>query len=210
MPLRANFAPMPPPLKPKPENLDDLMARAEHYAEFAMRKIGHLPPTLFLLGAHGPMMFIPDNLKDEHAKDDFATTARLMCVAHAAAAAVMALEAWATVATPEEPLDATTPPSEAYNRRECVVLMGEGPGGQKQKFLPIIRTDAGGFFGFGEFEMPELDSMQGRFAQILPPRPPEEKDRALALALLAAKGVGPAGSTATQSCWKSAAKPSRP
>ena len=47
MPLRANFAPMPPPLKPKPENLDDRMARAEPYAEFAMRKIGHLPATLF-------------------------------------------------------------------------------------------------------------------------------------------------------------------
>jgi hypothetical protein len=43
MPLRANLAPMPPLLKPKPENLDDLMARAEHYAEFAMRKIAPGP-----------------------------------------------------------------------------------------------------------------------------------------------------------------------
>ena len=31
------------------ENLDALLAQAEHYANFSMRNIGHLPPTLFLI-----------------------------------------------------------------------------------------------------------------------------------------------------------------
>jgi len=41
------------------------------------------------------------------------------------------------------------------------MLMGEVPGQQRQKVLPIIRTDAGGFFGFGDFAGPELDGIQG-------------------------------------------------
>jgi len=76
------------------ENLDDLLAQAEHYANHSMRNIGHLPPTLFLIGSKGPVMFMPESLADESEKDDFATTARLMCIAHAATACVMALEAW--------------------------------------------------------------------------------------------------------------------
>jgi hypothetical protein len=57
--------------KPKPESLDDLLANAEHYANFSMRNMGRMPPTLFLIGANGSFMFIPDNLADEHAKDEF-------------------------------------------------------------------------------------------------------------------------------------------
>jgi hypothetical protein len=76
------------------QTLDDLLAQAGHYANHSMRNIGRVPPTLFLIGANGLVMFIPDNLADDSAKDDFATTARLMCIAHAATATVMTLEAW--------------------------------------------------------------------------------------------------------------------
>jgi hypothetical protein len=68
------------------ENLDDLLAQAEHYANYSMRNIGRLPPTLFLIGSEGLVMFTPESLADEGDKDDFATTARLMCIAHAATA----------------------------------------------------------------------------------------------------------------------------
>ena len=68
----------------------------------------------FLIGADGPQMFIPDGLPDDSAKDDFATTARLMCVAHGATACVMALEAWAKFATPGEKFDETEKPPEAF------------------------------------------------------------------------------------------------
>ena len=37
------------------ENLDDLLAQAEHYADHSMRNIGRLPPTLFLIGSKGPV-----------------------------------------------------------------------------------------------------------------------------------------------------------
>ena len=69
-----------------------------------------MPPTLFLIGPDGPLMFMPESLGDAAAKDEFATTARLMCIAQAATACVMALEAWAKFATPGEKLDETEPP----------------------------------------------------------------------------------------------------
>jgi len=78
----------------KLETLDDLLAQAEHYAGFCMRNIGKMSPTLFLIGADGPVMFVPASLVDADEKDAFATTARLVCIAHAATVSVMALEAW--------------------------------------------------------------------------------------------------------------------
>jgi hypothetical protein len=171
------------------QTLDDLLAQAEHYANYSMRNMGRVPPTLWLIGADGPAMFIPENLADDGAKDDFATTARLMCIAHAATASVMTLEAWMKTATPDEKLDMTEPPSEAFDRREVVVLMGESRDGQKQKFLPIIRSGNGKFFGFGESEVPRFDEMKGRFAQILPPKVPDAQLREVAKAMLKVKGV---------------------
>ena len=174
----------------KLENLDDLLAQAEHYANYSMRNMGRLPPTVFLLGTDGLIMFMPESLADEHAKDDFATNARLMCIAYAATSVVMALEAWVKYAKPGEKFDETEPPSEAFDRQEVVVLMGESRTGPKQKFLPIIRSGNGKFFGFGESEPPSIDQMKGRFAQILPTKELDAASRELAKAMLKIKGVG--------------------
>ena len=43
-----------------------------------------MSPTLFLIGADGPLMFAPTSLVDASEKDNFVTTARLACIAHAA------------------------------------------------------------------------------------------------------------------------------
>ena len=154
-----------------------------------MRGTGRVTPALFLIGPDGLLMFAAESLADEQAKDGFATQARLMCIAHAATAAVMTLEAWMKSVTPGEELDMTEAPSEAFDRREVVLLMGESHGGHKQKFLPIIRSGNGKFFGFGESEIPELDEIKGRFAQLLPPRVPDAAMRDLAKVMLRVKGV---------------------
>jgi len=109
--------------------------------------------------------------------------------AHAATAIVMALEAWMKTATPGEKFDMTEPPSEAFDRQEVIVLMGESQGGQKQKFLPIIRSGNKKFFGFGDSNMPSLDKIEGRFAQILPPKVADDQMRLLAKTMLKVKGV---------------------
>ena len=66
---------------------------------------------------------------------------------------------------------------------------GEAVGQQKQKLLPVIRTDAGGFFGFGEHDGPKFDNYKGRFAQIIPPTKPATEHQKLAKAMLAAMGI---------------------
>ena len=48
------------------------------------------------------------------------------------------------------------------------MLTGESRTSCRQKFLPIIRTGAGGVFGFGNFATPPETTFSGRFAQILP------------------------------------------
>ena len=175
---------------PQPKTLDDLLANAEHYVEFCMHNSGSVTPALFLLGPDGPLMFVPETLANEQAKDTFATQARLMCIAHAATACVMALEAWAKFAKPGENFDMTEAPSEAFDRREVVMLMGESSDGQKQKILPIIRSDNGKFSGFGQPEVPEVDNVKGRFAQLLPTKVPDVAMRDLAKAMLKVKGAG--------------------
>jgi hypothetical protein len=92
-------------------------------------------------------------------------------------------------ATPGEKMDMTEPPSEAFDRQEVIVLMGESHSGQKQKFLPIIRSGNGKFFGLGETTVPGMDKMEGRFAQILPTKIPDKEMRSLAQVMLQVKGV---------------------
>src|ERR1035438_6851138 len=138
-------------------------------------------------------MFMPKNLADVKAKDNFASMSQLMAIACGATVAVMALEAWMKTAKPGEKIDMTEPPSEAFDRQEVIVLMGESHSGQKQKFLPIIRSGNGNFFNLGETTVPGMDKMEGRFAQILPPKLPSNEMRLLAQAVLNVKGVKVAG-----------------
>ncbi len=178
---------MPQPLHLK--SLDDLLAQAEHYAGWAMRKIGNVPPTMMGLSPRGPLFFVPSAMADDRAKDNFANTARLICVAHDATAAVMILEAWMNCAPPGGTLDMQERPSEAIGRREIVMLTGESRSGCKQKLLPIIRTGVGGFFGFGEYDSLAPDSFEGRFAGILPPKRPTREMQNKARMVLTAIGI---------------------
>ena len=155
-----------------PSSLDALLTRAEDLALFSMRVRGSVAPALLVVSAGGPICFIPSSLKDERAKDKFANIARLVGVTQAATVAVMMVEAWIKTAWSDGTLDRTVPPSESLHRREVVVLTGESHTGCRQKILPIIRTGAGGFFGFGEFTAPPETTISGRFAQILSPQVP--------------------------------------
>jgi hypothetical protein len=109
--------------------LAELMAQAQSYADFSMRKIGQVPPTLIAESPKRPIHFIPSSLADERAKNDFANTSRLVCIAYDVTAAGLVLESWMKMAKPDQPLDPAEPPSEAIDRQEVVVLLGETVGG---------------------------------------------------------------------------------
>ena len=78
---------------PRETALNKLLAYAEGYAEFSMRKLGRVPPSLLAISPKGSFHFIPANLKDVRAKDSFANTARLICLAYGVTATVIVLEA---------------------------------------------------------------------------------------------------------------------
>jgi hypothetical protein len=89
-----------------------------------------------------------------------------------------------------EKMDMTELPSEAFDRQEVIVLMGESMAeGQKQQLLPIIRSDNYKFFGLGNSPVSKMDKLQGRFSQLLPTKAPDEKMRIVATAMLKVKGV---------------------
>ena len=176
---------------PNPKSLGDLLANAKHYAEYCLRGTGSLPPTLFLIDADGKLViFIPENLADVQAKDDFATMSKLVAIACGATMAVMVLEVWSKTAKVGEDFDPTELPSESIDRQECVLLMAESmTEGQKHQMLPIIRSGNHKFFGFGDNTGTGLKNLQGRFSQLLPTKAPDAKMRAIAAAVLKVKGA---------------------
>ena len=65
-----------------PATLDDLLAQAEDFALFSMRQAGRVPPTVMAVSPKGLLIYLPESMGDERAKNDFATTAQLICIAH--------------------------------------------------------------------------------------------------------------------------------
>ena len=70
-----------------------------------------------------------------------------------------------------------------------VMLKGEAPGATERRIFKIVRTDAGGFFGLTQWEGLPLDEFQGRFVQLLPPKPPTSEVVEVAKVMLAMKGL---------------------
>ena len=128
------------------------MVMAEDFAGFSLRSGRQIPPTLLAVTKKGPLFFTPASLQDDRSKDDFADTARLICIAYQVPAAVMILESWMKMAAEGEKLDPDERPSEAMDRHEVVMVMGEAAGTTQRKVFKIIRTDAGGSFGLTEWE----------------------------------------------------------
>lgn len=62
---------------------------------------------------------------------------------------------------------------------------------QTTQILMIQRDRNGKFAGFARPDVPEVTGFQGRFAEIMPPRPPGEKDATMARQLLQLMGVEP-------------------
>jgi len=139
---------------PQQTALDKLLVYAEGYAEFSMRNLGRVPPSLLAISPSGSIHFIPTNLKDVRAKDNFANTARLICLAYGVTAAVIVLEAWMKTAKPGETLDTTEPPSEALDRQEVVVITGEASVGRSKNCFRLSEQMPVAFSGLASTTVP--------------------------------------------------------
>ena len=166
------------------EALDNLMRRATLFAITTMRDYGEIEPTLFMSGVAGNGRFTVPYLADEQAKDEFAKLAHIACVAHGADAVVFVTEAWMSKMIQEGKLDLSVPPSQAPDRQEAVVLMGQIRGRYIQKPLLIERNRTGEYQGLVPGEIVEGSEAIGRFAHFLPPEKPDETTRELAKEML--------------------------
>ena len=164
------------------------MLHAEGRAEFAMRQFGFLRPTVFGFRTGSPFVCVRSRLPEE-AKEGFSAMVRLNCMACAATTTVLAIEGWARAPQPGETFDPGERISEAFDRREVVLLSGEAKDRRMDKILPIIRTDAGGFFGFGETNPPSTETASGCFTNLLPPKTPTNREQHRAMARLKALGA---------------------
>jgi hypothetical protein len=156
---------------------------------------------LLALSAEGEARVLPATFGDAQSREKFDNICRTICEAYDATAVVTILESRVKLA------EEGTPPSETFGReqlfkafgarksseasglKEFVILAGEATGTKTQVFLPIVRTGAGGFFGFGESDSIRFDGFQGGFSEMLPPQKPDKEMRKTALAALKAMGV---------------------
>jgi hypothetical protein len=70
-----------------------------------------------------------------------------------------------------------------------VLLNAEECGGRKTRILPILRTDAGDFFGFGTPAEVDLAGSSGDTANIFPQEPPSREEQRFARALIMKAGL---------------------
>lgn len=154
-----------------------------------MRTTGAVPPTVIADTKDGYIFCMPTELTDDAAKDRFAEVARVFAIAHEANALVMIAEAWARLPDARGHLDIETPPSQAPDRKEVVVLMLEDHSRNATGMLPILRDDFGAFNAFGDTGPMQFGESVGRFAGLMPRNKPSNREAAQAKATLLALGM---------------------
>jgi hypothetical protein len=171
---------------PELKTLDDLLPLAQDFVEHCARQKDAVPAALFLTGPQGAFLSPPGQFADLGEKLGYDQTARLMCVAHAASACVLILAVSGPKEDDSEPADPAPPAEDVMEHEEFVLLMGEDRSGSKQVYLPVIRSDNGRFFGFGESREGTILPGENHFGPLLAPLLPDELDCQRAQAILRA------------------------
>jgi hypothetical protein len=172
-----------------PQGLEPLARQAQDYALHMMRTTGSVPPTVIADTTEGYVFCLPTELTDDAAKDRFAEVTRLFAIAQTARALVMIVEAWARLPDANGHLDTETPPSQAPDRKEVVVLMMEDHSRTATLMLPILRDAGGAFTEFGDPGPMHFGESTGRFAGLMPRNKPSAREAAQAKATLLALGL---------------------
>jgi len=172
-----------------PQGLEQLAAQATDFALHMMRTTGSVPPTVIADTDEGYVFCMPSSLTDDAAKDRFAEATRLFAIAQAARSLVMVVEAWVRLPDANGHLDTETPPSQAADRKEVVVLMLEDHSRNATVMLPILRDEGGAFTRFGDPGPMHFGESAGRFSGLMPHHKPSAREAAQAKATLLALGM---------------------
>ena len=175
--------------KQEEQSLEALMNEANLFVKHSMHQEGRVQPMLFIHGESGIARFRPKDFKNDRSKDEFASLAKLACIAAGADATVFVSEAWMKTPKQGEKLDLSRPPSSFPDRQEVAIMMGQTRTACQQRLLPMIRSKDGKFLGFGNEHRMNPDRMEGRFANFIPWGYPPPEVRAVAEAALDKLGV---------------------
>ncbi|MEI6078115.1 MAG: hypothetical protein WCS94_21220 [Verrucomicrobiota bacterium] len=162
--------------------MDDLLAAAAAFAESYLQANRRLPVAFFLAGPDGALFYYTHDHKTEAKLAKFQQNTRLLTMAHATAAAVMAFPGGYQEDSPDGDLAAPVP-------EECFLLMGQDRQGHKAKAVTIIRSDNGKFFSLGETADLIVDPEGPTGMQILPDPDPDAEARHWAKGELQAEGI---------------------
>ena len=172
-----------------PHGLEPLARQASDYALHMMRTTGSVPPTVIADTDEGYIFCMPTEMTDDAAKDRFAEVTRVFAIAQSARSLVMVVEAWARLPDANGHLDTDTPPSQAPDRKEVVVLMLEDHSSNATLMLPILRDEAGAFREFGDAGPMHFGESEGRFSGLMPRNKPSVREAAHARATLLGLGM---------------------
>jgi len=167
-----------------------LIAAATQCAEMFIRKNGSVYSSFTAVTPSGLLVVPVGKLSDDAATSSFVSTIRLGCIATAATAGVLSLEAWTASGKPGEHVDLNARQSLSGHNWEGVCLSVEALSGLYiQRFLPILRDKVGRFDGFGPVESLPSEPDAGRYFRFLPVGPPSDKERQAAVEKLRAGAV---------------------
>ena len=172
-----------------PHVLEPLASQAKHYALHMMRNTGSVPPTVIADTDEGFVFCMPTELTDDASKDRFAEVTRLFAIAQHARSLVMVVEAWARQPDASGHLETDTPPSQASDRKEIVVLMLEDHTRNATVMLPIVRDEVGAFTAFGDPGPMQFGESVGRFSGLMPRNKPSVREASQAKATLLGLGM---------------------
>lgn len=153
----------------------------------AMKDHGAVPPTVLIGNENTVIEYASEALADAAAKDRLAQIARLLATANDATVVTTILESWARIAK--------VPGGPMTERIEAVMIMTEHRQGSRALLLKIERTEHGKFRRLTPVSMPGLDSVQGRFTGLIPPRSPSPEEMTQARTVLGLLGLSPDGKT---------------
>lgn len=174
------------------ETLHDLLKQAEHYAEASMLCKDGVPLSLMILGAEGLMVHATDEQDSEEQKNRFGSIARVAAAACKATSLAVVAESWLSGldARAHDETAGTINPSEAPDRKEVVMVIGQSRNANITRFLFIERDSLGAFTGFGPSLLPDMDAVpEGRFAHLMPAREPNDQDALVAFQALQSVGI---------------------
>lgn len=171
--------------KPNDSVLEGLMKDAADLAAYKMRENGEVLTEFIASTPTYRLVLRGSPLRDEAAKDAYASFIRLWCIAAKVKAGVLVAESWMVNAEPGKPLDLSVRPSLSPRRREIVFLAGEALGSvYAYHVLPLLRDATGRFTGFGPTETFPPELIEGRYKRLLPPHNLSDAQRRTALRIL--------------------------